>query len=165
MERPDARRLFASPTSENPPSGGGSVYSESTAADETLVEQAKRLLEHFSWRGLAMIEFKIDRSTGTPYLMEINGRVWGSLQLAIDAGWTSPPYSSLRRAAALRNRARIPRRCATSIVVGGRRSPSRPRSALACAIVASSRRARSIDSDSRLFPLAARRPHGNVSVQ
>jgi len=75
---------------ENPPSGGGSVYSESTAADERLVEQARRLLEHFSWRGLAMIEFKIDRATGTPYLMEINGRVWGSLQLAIDAGVDFP---------------------------------------------------------------------------
>ncbi len=28
--------------------------------------------------------------TGTPYLMEINGRFWGSLQLAIDAGVDFP---------------------------------------------------------------------------
>jgi predicted ATP-grasp superfamily ATP-dependent carboligase len=75
---------------ENPPSGGGSVYSESTVADERLVKQSEKLLEHFSWRGLAMVEFKIDRATGTAYLMEINGRVWGSLQLAIDAGVDFP---------------------------------------------------------------------------
>jgi hypothetical protein len=37
-----------------------------------------------------MVEFKIDRTTDTPYLMEINGRVWGSLQLAIDAGVDFP---------------------------------------------------------------------------
>ena len=75
---------------ENPPSGGGSVYCESIPVDDDLLQQATRLLEHFAWRGLAMVEFKIDRATGIPYLMEINGRVWGSLQLAIDAGVDFP---------------------------------------------------------------------------
>ncbi len=37
-----------------------------------------------------MVEFKADARTGTPYLMEINGRFWGSLQLAIDAGVDFP---------------------------------------------------------------------------
>jgi len=37
-----------------------------------------------------MVEFKYDRDTGVPYLMEINGRFWGSLQLAIDAGVDFP---------------------------------------------------------------------------
>ena len=37
-----------------------------------------------------MIEYKRDARTGTPYLMEINGRFWGSLQLAIDAGVDFP---------------------------------------------------------------------------
>jgi hypothetical protein len=32
----------------------------------------------------------VDAATGTPYLMEINGRFWGSLQLAIDAGVDFP---------------------------------------------------------------------------
>ena len=32
-----------------------------------------------------MVEFKEDTATGTPYLMEVNGRFWGSLQLGIDA--------------------------------------------------------------------------------
>ena len=37
-----------------------------------------------------MVEFKLYRMTGTPYLMEVNGRFWGSLQLAIDAGIDFP---------------------------------------------------------------------------
>jgi predicted ATP-grasp superfamily ATP-dependent carboligase len=75
---------------EKPPSGGVSVYAESTAPDPVLVERAGRLLGTFGWRGVAMVEFKVDARTGTPYLMEINGRFWGSLQLAIDAGVDFP---------------------------------------------------------------------------
>lgn len=75
---------------EKPPSGGVSVYRESVAADPDLVARSRALLEHFGWRGVAMIEYKIDERTGTPYLMEINGRFWGSLQLAIDAGVDFP---------------------------------------------------------------------------
>jgi hypothetical protein len=37
-----------------------------------------------------MVEYKLHTNTGVPYLMEINGRLWGSLQLAIDAGVDFP---------------------------------------------------------------------------
>ena len=37
-----------------------------------------------------MVEFKVDRQSNIPMLMEINGRFWGSLQLAIDAGLNFP---------------------------------------------------------------------------
>jgi hypothetical protein len=37
-----------------------------------------------------MVEYKRDAATGVPYLMEINGRFWGSLQLAIDSGVDFP---------------------------------------------------------------------------
>jgi predicted ATP-grasp superfamily ATP-dependent carboligase len=37
-----------------------------------------------------MVEFKLEEETGVPFLMEINGRFWGSLQLAIDAGVDFP---------------------------------------------------------------------------
>ena len=37
-----------------------------------------------------MIEGKRDLRTGRPVVMEINGRFWGSLQLAIDAGVDFP---------------------------------------------------------------------------
>ena len=75
---------------EKPPSGGVSVYRESIPADPELVRRSRALLDHFGWRGVAMVEYKVDEATDTPYLMEINGRFWGSLQLAIDAGVDFP---------------------------------------------------------------------------
>jgi len=75
---------------EKPPSGGVSTYRESIAADPGLVERSSALLERFGWEGVAMVEYKVDASTGTPYLMEVNGRLWGSVQLAVDAGVDFP---------------------------------------------------------------------------
>jgi predicted ATP-grasp superfamily ATP-dependent carboligase len=74
---------------EKPPSGGVSVLSESVAPDSRLRQGAQRLLDSVGWCGPAMVEFRIS-SDGTPYLMEINGRFWGSLQLSIDAGVNFP---------------------------------------------------------------------------
>jgi len=75
---------------EKPPSGGVSVYRESIPLDPELLARSRALLERFEWDGVAMIEYKLDERTGTPYLMEINGRFWGSLQLAVDAGVDFP---------------------------------------------------------------------------
>ncbi|MBA4155954.1 MAG: ATP-grasp domain-containing protein [Gemmatimonadetes bacterium] len=75
---------------EKPPSGGVSVYRESIPADPALVELSEALLAAFDWDGVAMVEYKIEEATGTPYLMEVNGRFWGSLQLAVDAGVDFP---------------------------------------------------------------------------
>jgi len=75
---------------EKPPAGGVSVYRESIAADPALLQRSRQLLDRFGWSGVAMIEYKVDARTGTPFVMEINGRFWGSLQLAIDAGVDFP---------------------------------------------------------------------------
>ena len=75
---------------EKPPSGGVSVFSESIAVAPDVVARSAALLDTLEWRGPAMIEYKQDRASGTLYLMEINGRFWGSLQLAIDAGVDFP---------------------------------------------------------------------------
>jgi predicted ATP-grasp superfamily ATP-dependent carboligase len=75
---------------EKPPSGGESVYRESVSIDEGLRDRSRALLERFGWRGVAMVEYKRDSATGQPYLMEVNGRFWGSLQLAIDSGVDFP---------------------------------------------------------------------------
>lgn len=74
---------------EKPPAGGVSVLSESTPPDPLLVNMAKRLLDHVKWHGVAMVEFRM-APDGTPYLMEVNPRFWGSLQLAIDCGVDFP---------------------------------------------------------------------------
>lgn len=75
---------------EKPPSGGVSVLRESIELPKTVAEYAVRLLQKTGWHGVAMVEFKIERETGIPRLMEINGRFWGSLQLALDAGMNFP---------------------------------------------------------------------------
>jgi predicted ATP-grasp superfamily ATP-dependent carboligase len=75
---------------EKPPSGGVSVLRESIPLDSALLSKSVELLRSFNWHGVAMVEFKLDEKSGIPYLMEINGRLWGSLQLAIDAGVDFP---------------------------------------------------------------------------
>jgi predicted ATP-grasp superfamily ATP-dependent carboligase len=70
---------------EKPPAGGVSVYRESIALDPELASKGARLLESLEWEGLAMVECKRDPVTGRHVFMEINGRLWGSLQLAVDA--------------------------------------------------------------------------------
>jgi predicted ATP-grasp superfamily ATP-dependent carboligase len=75
---------------EKPPTGGVSVYRESVPLRDDLREYSERILSRVRWPGALMLEFKEDASTGTPYLMEANGRFWGSLQLAVDAGVDFP---------------------------------------------------------------------------
>lgn len=75
---------------EKPPSGGVSVLRESIPVPADAREYTETLLGHLGWHGVAMVEFKQDERDGVPKLMEINGRFWGSLQLAIDAGVDFP---------------------------------------------------------------------------
>lgn len=71
------------------PTGSSSSLRRSIALDERLVEPARKLLSDFAWHGPAMVEFR-DTGTLSPSLMEVNGRFWGSLQLAIDSGVDFP---------------------------------------------------------------------------
>ena len=75
---------------EKPPSGGVSVLCESSPLDPAAVEYSQLLLSELGWRGVAMVEFKRDEREGQLHLMEINGRFWGSLELAIAAGVDFP---------------------------------------------------------------------------
>ena len=73
---------------EVPLTGGVSSFRESVPLDATLYDHALRLLGELRWTGLAMVEFKVG-ATRTE-LMEINGRVWGSLPLAVASGVDFP---------------------------------------------------------------------------
>jgi predicted ATP-grasp superfamily ATP-dependent carboligase len=75
---------------EKPPAGGASVLSESRPVDPCLRGFANRLLGSIGWHGVAMMEYKQDRRTGECVLMEVNGRFWGSLELAVAAGVDFP---------------------------------------------------------------------------
>lgn len=90
FERGQARALFAHRRlREKPPSGGVSVLRESIALPEPMTKYAQMIAESVHWHGVAMMEFKVD-GQGVPYLMEVNGRFWGSLQLAVDSGIDFP---------------------------------------------------------------------------
>lgn len=75
---------------EKPPSGGASVYRESIPLEHDAESYATSLLDAYHWNGVAMVEFRRSERDGRPYLMEVNGRFWGSLQLAVDAGVDFP---------------------------------------------------------------------------
>lgn len=74
-----------------PKEGGPSVFARSIR-DERLRELGRGLLESLKWHGVAMVEFKRSDSDGEFYLMEINPKLWGSLDLAISAGADFPVW-------------------------------------------------------------------------
>lgn len=71
------------------PSGSGSSLRRAIALPERLRAPAMRLLTALEWHGPAMVEFR-DDEVSAPRFMEVNGRFWGSLQLAVDAGVDFP---------------------------------------------------------------------------
>ena len=72
--------------------GGRSTAAVSASCDPRMVDAASRMLAALRWHGVAMVEFKWDEATGDFWLLEINGRFWGSLPLALAAGVDFPYY-------------------------------------------------------------------------
>ena len=75
-----------------PLEGGGSSYRRSVTPTPNLVNAATRLLRAIQYTGVAMVEFKVDFDSKRWVLMEINGRFWGSLPLAVAAGSDFPRF-------------------------------------------------------------------------
>lgn len=73
---------------EVPLTGGVSSMRVSRKVDPKLLEYTTRLIRALRWNGLAMVEFKV--GPDGPWLMEINGRIWGSIPLAISSGMNFP---------------------------------------------------------------------------
>jgi predicted ATP-grasp superfamily ATP-dependent carboligase len=72
-----------------PSRGGMGIYNETTY-EPKLRDQAVMLLEKLRWHGPAMVEFRIDSRDRVAKLMEINGRLWGGLDISIHAGINFP---------------------------------------------------------------------------
>ncbi|RPJ05718.1 MAG: hypothetical protein EHM36_07915 [Deltaproteobacteria bacterium] len=72
-----------------PVQGGPSTLREGVRHPE-IMELGISLLKALKWKGIAMVEFKVDPRDGIPKLMEVNPRFWGSLQLAIVSGVDFP---------------------------------------------------------------------------
>lgn len=79
---------------EYPITGGPSVFAQ-TVDEPVAKELGTRLLEHLNWNGLAMVEFKKSWIDNQYKLMEVNPRLWGSLDLSIAAG-ANFPYLVMR---------------------------------------------------------------------
>ena len=73
---------------EWPVSGGVSTFCEAVPLTEHSDQMARSeaLLAAIGWEGPAMVEYRYDPATGTYWLMEVNGRFWGSIPLAHHAG-------------------------------------------------------------------------------
>jgi predicted ATP-grasp superfamily ATP-dependent carboligase len=71
------------------PTGSGSSLRESIAVDPVLRDPSLRILRALDWHGVAMVEYRL-RADGTPVFMEVNGRFWNSLALAVHAGVDFP---------------------------------------------------------------------------
>ncbi|HZP40438.1 MAG TPA: ATP-grasp domain-containing protein [Candidatus Binatia bacterium] len=73
-----------------PRTGGGSSYRTSVALDPALRDAAAKLMAALDYTGVAMVEFRGEPVRGTWTFLEINGRFWGSLPLAVAAGADFP---------------------------------------------------------------------------
>lgn len=75
-----------------PLTGGGSSYRKSVSLHPKLLAAAIKLMKALNYTGVAMVEFKVNFKTNDWALMEINGRFWGSLPLAVSTGADFPYY-------------------------------------------------------------------------
>lgn len=72
------------------PETGGSSWAAKSIYSAPLFESGMLLLDALGWHGPAMVEFKVDSTTGKPYLIELNPKLWGSLDLCIASGVNIP---------------------------------------------------------------------------
>jgi predicted ATP-grasp superfamily ATP-dependent carboligase len=74
---------------EVPYEGGVSSLRESCFI-QAIHDDALAKLEHLDWQGIAMLEYRWDEASGRYHFLELNGRFWGSLHLALFAGVDFP---------------------------------------------------------------------------
>ncbi len=72
-----------------PPRAGASCRAVTVPLDPMLVRRCDALLDALGWFGLAELQFQVG-ADGTPRLIDLNGRFYGSLSLAVAAGANLP---------------------------------------------------------------------------
>ena len=77
---------------ETDPRGSGSSARRSIPLNPETARFSTELIQAVGFEGIAMVEYKREPASGRPVLMEINGRPWGSIQLAIASGVDYPRY-------------------------------------------------------------------------
>jgi len=72
-----------------PRRSGGSVRAETVPLDAALAERVAALLADLNWFGIAQVQFQAPPD-GEPVLIDLNGRFYGSMALALAAGLNLP---------------------------------------------------------------------------
>lgn len=80
------KRIF-----EASPLGGPSIKASSNY-DSDLLKLGRKFVKAISWTGLMMVECKKESETGELYLLEVNPKFWGSLELSYTAGIDFPKH-------------------------------------------------------------------------
>ena len=70
--------------------GGSSSYRKGVPLDPGLLEATRKLMKALRYTGVGMVEYKYNLKTGEWIFIEINGRFWGSLPLAVASGADFP---------------------------------------------------------------------------
>ncbi len=83
------RRRFAHRRLHEIPATGGWSSLRESSVDPAPLRHGEALLRAVDFEGVAMVEFRQD-ADGVPRFLEINGRLWGSLALALHAGVDFP---------------------------------------------------------------------------
>ncbi|HDO20178.1 MAG TPA: ATP-grasp domain-containing protein [Candidatus Bathyarchaeota archaeon] len=76
---------------EAKPSGGPSIVAR-IDNNPKIMKIGRKIVEKLKWTGVLMAEFKKDYETGEHYLIELNPKFWGSLELAVSKGIDFPKY-------------------------------------------------------------------------
>jgi len=76
---------------EEKPSGGASIVACIDFNPEVLI-LGRRIVKELKWTGVIMVEFRRHIETGEYYLLEINPKLWGSLELALSKNIDIPRY-------------------------------------------------------------------------
>jgi predicted ATP-grasp superfamily ATP-dependent carboligase len=79
------------------PVDGGQATLRMSYENKEAENYFERFLEKLNWHGICQADFIIETASGTPYLIDINPRFWGSLAQGIAAG-VDFPYKVYRMA-------------------------------------------------------------------
>lgn len=71
---------------------GGASVKACAYSNPKVFDLGRCIINKLQWTGLIMVELKKEAETGDFYLMELNPKFWGSLELAFRAGVDFPKY-------------------------------------------------------------------------
>lgn len=72
------------------PVAGGQATLRVSLHNEAAERHFQRMLESLQWHGICQADFIVDKISGTPYLIDINPRLWGSLIQGVASGVDFP---------------------------------------------------------------------------